>query len=220
MNGMSRIFILGNGASLNSTPLHLLSREKTMGVNKIAARYNPTHYVKIDYSAWEKDEWLYEVFPQVASGKPCLLCDVFRDGVKNPDAPFGDNIPKGIGDYINATWISRCLHHGNKGYEGGWHEPICTAWNSIVPMVQWAEQLGFDEAFLIGCDGVFTDGITDHFMPYYKEVDANYQTRNNECVKRAHAMIERNCKMKVYNATAGGVIENYPRVDLETVLNG
>ena len=220
---MSRIFLIGNGASLNQTPLYLLKNEQTMGVNKIGALYNPTYYVKIDYSAWEKDEWKNEVTPQVDSGKPCLLWDVFRDGVKNPDAPFGDNIPIGIGDYPNVTWVTRCEHHGNKNnkdYDGIWHNPFCTAWNSIVLMVQWAEKLGFDQIYLLGCDGNFTNGIDDHFMPYYSEVDLNYTTRNNECVKRAHEMISRNVKAKIYNATVGGVVENYPRVNLAEVLNG
>jgi len=89
-----------------------------------------------------------------------------------------------------------------------------------VPMVQWAEKLGFDEIYLVGCDGVFTNGIDDHFMPYYSEVDLNYPTRNNECVKRAHEMISRNAKAKIFNATVGGIIDNYPRVKLEDILNG
>jgi hypothetical protein len=216
---MSRIFILGNGASLKDTPLELLKNEVTMGVNKIASIFDPTYYVKIDYSAWEKDHWMYEVFPQVVAGKPCLLWDVFRDGVQKDGAPFSDNIPKGIGDYPNVTWVSRCKHHGRKGYDGIWHDPFCTAWNSMVPMAQWAERLGFDKIYLVGCDGVFTDGITDHFMPYYDEVDLNYVSRNNECVQKAHEMIARSCKAEVYNATIGGIIENYPRVDLKEVLS-
>lgn len=215
---MSRIFILGNGSSLNQTPLHLLEKEKTMGVNKIGKIFSPSYYVKIDYSQFDGSDWKDEVLPML--DRPCLLWSVFRDGVRDYGKPFYDSIPEGIGEQINVTWVSRCEHHGNKGYQGLWHDPFCTAHNSIVTMVQWAEKLGFDEIYLVGCDGEFTDGITDHFMPYYKEVDREYRTRNGECIKRAHKMIEQSCKAKVFNATVGGSIENYPRVDLRKVLNG
>lgn len=217
---MSRIFIIGNGPSLNQTPLELLKGEYTMGVNKIAAIYDPTHYVIIDNSPWEKDIWKELLIPQVESGKPCLVWDVYRDGVKNPAAPFGDTIPEGIGDHPNVTWVPRCEHHGRKYYYGDWHEPFCTAWNTINVMVQWAVKLGFDEIYLVGCDGNYTDGTDDHFMPYYSEVDLNYRARNNECVDEAHKTIARCCPVPVYNATVGGIIENYPRVDLRKVLNG
>lgn len=213
---MSRIFILGNGSSLNKTPLRLLENEKTMGVNKIGKIFSPSYYVKIDYSQFDGDNWKDEVLPML--DRPCLLWDVFRDGVQEYGKPFYDSIPEGIGEQINATWVSRCEHHGNKGYQGRWHEPFCTANNSIVTMVQWAEKLGYDEIYLVGCDGEFTDGVTDHFMPYYKSVDSGYAERNNSCINNAHKIIKESCSAPIYNATIGGSIEVYPRVNIYELL--
>ena len=58
---MSRIFLIGNGASLKETPLDLLKGEATMGVNKIGKIFSPTYYVKVDYSQFDGNEWKDEV---------------------------------------------------------------------------------------------------------------------------------------------------------------
>lgn len=212
---MSRIFLIGNGSSLNQTPLHLLKDEVTMGVNKIGSIFKPSYYVKIDFSEFDKTDWKDEVVPML--DVPCLLWDAFKDGGKDS---YKESIPDGVGDHSNVTWVERCKHHGNKNYLGNWHDPFCTAHNSIVTMVQWAEKLGFDEIYLVGCDGVFTDGVSDHFMPYHKKIDINYKERNDRCIRLAHELIQRSCTVPIYNATVGGVIENYERVFLEDVLSG
>jgi hypothetical protein len=216
---LKRIYLIGNGKSLQRTPLEKC--RPAMGVNKIGAIFQPDYYVKVDYSPFNQDadEWLEEVVPMVKSGTPCLLWDVFRDGVKDPNAAFGDWIPKGIGDHPNVTWVSRCNHHEYPPYlRAEWHEPFCTAYNSISVMAQWAVKLGFEEAVLVGCDLGFTDGISDHFAPYYKQVDGNYRERNNKYTLAAHEMILRNCPIPVYNATIGGDLEIHKRVDIHEVL--
>lgn len=215
---MSRVWLLGNGASLKETPLELLKNEYTIGVNKIGAIYDPTHYVKIDFSQFDGNEWKDEIEPML--GRPCLLWDVFRDGVSIPGEPFYDSIPFGLGNFPNVTWVSRCEHHGNKGYKGEWHEPFCTAHNSIVTMAQWAVKLGFDEIYLVGCDGNFTNGKDDHFMPYYETVDTGYVERNNRCFQLAHELIKRSCPVPIYNATIGGYLEVHPRADFYEIVKG
>lgn len=212
----SRIFLIGNGASLLKTPLELLENEVTMGVNKIGAIFKPTYYVKIDYSQFDGNEWKDEIMID----RPCLLWDMFRDGEQREGEPFSDSIPIGMGDHPNVTWVSRCEHHGNKGYEGKWHDPFCTAHNSIVTMAQWAVKLGFEKIYLIGCDGEFTDGVNDHFMPYYKNIDSGYVSRNKKCVQLAHELIKRSCPVPVVNCTVGGVLDVWERADLKEVLNG
>lgn len=188
-----RIYLLGNGKSLlDSLPIDGV----TMGVNKIGAIYKPDYYVKVDYSPWG-GAWEEEVEPFVGR-VPCLLWDSFRDGNQS----FGI---KGMGDVENITWVSRCEHHGaNKGHRSGaarWHDPFCTAYNSIAIMAQWAVKLGFEEIVLVGCDLNFTDGKDDHFMPYYDKVDSGYQERNNKNALWAHELIRESCQIPVYNAT-------------------
>lgn len=170
-----------------------------MGVNKIGALIIPDYYVKVDYAEFADSDWRDEVTPMVAAGIPCLLWEKF-----DVDAP-------------NVTRVARCEHHGvpaaHPKHTRGWHEPICTAYNSISIMAQWAVKLGFDEIVLVGCDLNFTDGVTDHFMPYHSRVDAGYVERNNSCALAAHALIQQACPIPVFDATPSGIL-NYPVMEL------
>jgi hypothetical protein len=173
-----------------------------MGVNKIGALFIPDYYVKVDRSEWPGEDWKTEVLPMVERGIPCLLWDWFGISASN------------------VTNVPRCVHHnipdGHKNCATQWHKPICTAYNSISIMVQWAVQLGFTEIVLVGCDLNFTNGRDDHFninTGYYQKVDAQYQERNERFTRAAHDLIRLNCPVPIYDATINGVL-NYPRLEL------
>ena len=188
-------------------------KDDTMGVNKIGAIFKPTYFVKVDYSAFHHvpGDWQNEVLPMLDC-RACLLWDVFRDGVKDKNQPFGDLIPEGIGDQPNVTWVPRCEHHGYPSKGASWHEPFCTAYNTISVMAQWAVKLGYREIVLVGCDLNYTDGITDHFMPYYENVDKEYYIdRATFSTIKAHEFIRDYCPIPVYNATIGGTLNIHPR---------
>lgn len=200
---MAAYWLVGNGPSMPAS-LHLVSGF-SIGVNKIAGikTWRPTHYVKVDYSPFDGESWKDEILPFIETDTPCLLWDAFRDG----DNDFG--ISDGLGDRSNVTWIARCKHHGepptSKYRATEWHEPFCTAYNSLNIMAQWAVKLGATEIHLIGCDGKFTNGKDDHFMPYYEYVDAGYVERNNSHVLAAHQLIKANCPVPVYDHTPNGL---------------
>lgn len=194
-----RFWLVGNGPSLNRTPLAgWIGDDYSIGVNKIAGhfwqtKWRPTHYVKIDHSYGER--WQDEVMPFVESQIPCLLWDWFKEE---------------LGERENVTWVTRCKHHAipptAKGHAIEWHEPLCTAYNSLNIMAQWAVKLGATEIRLVGCDGKFTNGKDDHFMPYYEGVDAGYVERNNSHVLAAQKLIKANCPVPVLDFTLGGGI--------------
>lgn len=191
-------WLVGNGKSLDPKTLDGLEGS-SIGVNKIAGifprtSWRPTHYVKIDRSEFGSDRWQDEVMPFVESGIPCLLWDWFK----------GE-----IGERQNVTWVSRCKHHGepptSKYKTDGWHEPFCTAYNSISVMAQWAVKLGATKIHLVGCDGNFTNGKDDHFMPYYEKVDAGYVERNNSHLRAAQELIKASCPIPAIDHTPNGL---------------
>lgn len=203
-----RFWLVGNGPSLDAGQLDIIAGENCIAVNKIAGifsrtKWRPTHYVKVDYSPFDGGSWQDEVRPFVESGIPCLLWDAFRTG----DDGFG--IQEGLGDWPNVTWVERCKHHGepptSKYRAKKWHKPFCTAYNSLNIMAQWAVKLGATEIYLIGCDGKFTNGKDDHFMPYYENVDAGYVERNNSHVRAAQELIKANCPVPVRDMTPYGL---------------
>lgn len=220
-----RIYLIGNGTSLKQTPKHLLTDKITMGCNKVGNWMIPSYYVKVDMSVFDgENTWREEIVPMVERGIPCLLWERFRDGITNPADGFHQWISNGIGDHPNVTWVERCKHHhyppNHKDASRAWHEPFCTAYNSISVMTQWAVRLGYKEIVLIGCDLNFTNGIDDHFMKYYNRVDDNYVERNESHARAAHELIKKCCPVPVCNATIGGALEAYPRVDIHEMLRG
>lgn len=212
-----RIFLVGNGASLKQTNLDLLIGKPSMAVNKIHKFYEfthwrPSHYVKVDYSAFDPDDWKAEILQHVNNNEQCLLWDAFRAGADRNDGNF-EYIFDGIGDFPNVTYIPRCHHHYL--LQCDWHE-ICTGTNSIVTMAIWAVQLGFEEIVLVGCDGKFFDPQLDHFAPdYYSQVDGEYVQRNNKMIQQAHDLLARGCPVPIYDATVNGHLTQYPKVRLE-----
>ena len=215
----SRIFLVGNGASLKRTNLDLLIGHDSMSVNKIHKIYNrtdwrPTHYVKVDFSAFDPEGWKEEILTHVTNGEKCLLWDAFRAGAYPNDGNY-QFIHDGIGDFENVRYIPRCRHHYER--KATWH-PICTGLNSIVTMAIWAVELGYEEIILVGCDGKFTDPKEDHFIEdYNKNVDPDYVNRNNTNVQAAHKIIAESCPVLIYDATVNGYLTNYPKVILEDV---
>lgn len=196
-----------------------------MAVNRIHKIYDktswrPTHYVKTDFSTFDGGEWRSEVMQHIERGEKCLLWDYLRDGPPERSA-FREYISDGLGELSNVTYVPRCEVHTNR-IPQSWHLPeICTSPNSISVMAQWAVLLGYTEIYLVGCDGQFSTPDKDHFdTNYYAAVDDDYERRNNEMVLGAHRLIKESCPVPVYNATVGGVLEMYPRVKLEDVVNG
>lgn len=217
---MNRIYLVGNGYSLNNTNLDLLIGQDSMAVNKIhkfypRTKWRPTHYVKCDYSAFDPDDWKAEILGHAYSGIQCLLWDAFRAGADPADGNF-EYIHDGIGDFSNVRYIPRCEHHYL--LQGAWHH-TCTGLNSILTMAIWAVELGYQEIVLVGCDGKFTTPAEDHFDPgYYKAIDGEYAKRNNDCVRRAHEIIKANCPIPVLDATVNGYLDFYPKVRLEEIV--
>ena len=213
----SRIYLIGNGASLKKTNLDLLIGQPSMAVNKIHRIYNrtdwrPTHYVKVDFSAFDPDDWKSEILQHVTNGEQCLLWDAFRAGA-DPNDGNREFIYTGIGDFENVRYIPRCEHHYQR--TGAWHS-LCTGLNSILSMAIWAVELGFEEIVLVGCDGKFTTPREDHFVEdYYKEWDVGYASRNNANVQAAHEIIKKHCPIPIYDATVDGYLTQYPKVRLE-----
>lgn len=217
----NRIFLVGNGSSLNNTNLDLIAGLPSMGVNKIhkhysKTRWRPTHYLKVDFSAFDPDDWKGEILHHVRNGEQCLLWDAFRAGADKDDGNY-EFIYDGIGDFPNVRYIPRCEHH--YAMKGAWH-PICTGLNSILTMVEWAVELGYREIVLVGCDGKFTTPQEDHFTAdYYKAWDSEYTNRNNRNIQAAHDIIWNQCPVPILDATVNGHLTHYPKVRLEDLCD-
>jgi hypothetical protein len=217
---VTKMFIVGNGASLKKTNLDLLIGKPSMAVNRInkiykRTKWRPTHYVKLDFSPVDPGDWKEEVLGHVLAGEQCLLWDAFHSGADKNDGNY-EYIPDGIGDFRNVLYVPRCAHHYLRTAE--WHD-YCTGLNSIIAMVNWAVLLGYKEIVLVGCDGFYSNHKKDYFTPsYYKTVDPDYVNRNNTNIQQAHDLIAAKCPIPVFDATVDGHLTQHRKVILEEVV--
>jgi hypothetical protein len=223
-----RIFILGNGPSLNYTPLYYLKGEYTMCFNRVnlmldRLNWNPTFYVMTDDLLIKdmSEEVKKEIIPKV---KYAFFPDIHPSNV---------NFKKRIGKYPNVYY----LNTDSPGFQTVL--PKCGINKTVVNAgIQIAAFLGFSEIYLLGVDMTFGDqkvkksnsrnwtaGKDDdpnHFDPRYFGKGRSY---HNPTV---HEMLEQfekakifsnNIGIKIYNAGIGGKLEVFPRKSFENLFN-
>ena len=196
---------------MKHTPMNLFSGEHTMAVNKIAEMRNifgwtwyPTYYFKMD--AHPKEEPWEQIAPML--GAKLFLWDGWKG--KYP---------------IDAEWIPKCKHHGymydNIKAVESWHLPtICTAFGSMSAMIQLGVLMGYEEIYLLGCDMNYTDGESHAFDGYLPDTFNGKGDLDNGNNLALHKMAKRCSPIPIYNATIGGGLEVYPRVDYIKILKG
>lgn len=222
-----RYWVIGNGPSLAETPLDLLIGEKTIGINRIHLIYphtswRPTVYLKTDHNPRLVDVYNEENRLNVEVAERAYLWDNFKDG--DPEHPHR-HLPVGLGNHPKVTWVPRCRHHyyfadNHMKRAQSWHLPeICTAFSGIGPAMQVAVLEGATEIYLLGCDlGYGNDVGQDHFSPQYSLNKKKLGAWDVENVNYCHVVAKRSSPIPIYNATIGGQLEVYPRVDMREVL--
>jgi len=219
-----RAFILGTGASLNLAPLDKLRDEFTVGINRfnlLDVDWSPTYWVIVDVGA--NDVWDWDgIFS-------CPSNFVINERQRDAISPYGDGV----------TFVRDCIHHTYQGEEDPWewHLPrVCTRGGGVSVAIQTAVLQGCNPIYLIGCDLYKYRGPDDidinHFHPGYCPYKIRKSTgkemigpgeweRLNKRLIKVHTMARDSAAIagvEIYNATVGGILEVYERVDIHEVL--
>jgi hypothetical protein len=231
----NRIFVIGNGPSLNKTPLHLLENDYTFGVNRI-------------YLLFDKIKWR----PQFYTAFDIRVVPDNAEEIKDLDIEykfFDARYKKILGIPPNHYWhmvkpfyedFDHCfdklaIYSGFGG--GGTIGTIAT---------ELAFYMGFNPIYLIGVDvdykvldtvkqegeDKFGDGIKleltstrdddpNHFDPRYFGKGKKWHNPNPQ--RMIHGFKECNDSIKkrgrkIYNATVGGKLEVIERVSFEKLF--
>ena len=226
-----RVFLIGNGPSLNKTPLHLLKNEYTFCMN----RFN----LMFDRLNWRPE--FYGISDDVVILDMINELDEIRENVKNiflpdihPSAPININYKKIVQNHENIYWF-----HPDK--IGFYAKLPALGINKTVTNVaiQILVYLGFEEIYLIGVDLDYkdhksakdldnrhlksnSDDDPNHFDPRYFGSGRKYHIprmeETLEKFKEAKIFCEQH-NVKIYNSTVGGKLEIFPRVNLKDILN-
>jgi len=207
-----RCFVIGCGESLEITPLHLLEDEISFAINRIANIYprttwRPTYYFNIGIAPDEREDAYMRAMESIDLGIPSFVRS-FSTLLDRPNVIRFNRESKIYPDF--SKWSLDCSE-------------IIYHWRtSIYGLMQLVMYMGFNKVYLLGCDIEYTPNGENHF---YDEPDVDW-TQNrcdyeNSCHIEAHRKIKFACDaqgVEVYNATIGGELEVYERVNLYDIL--
>jgi hypothetical protein len=208
-----KCFLLGTGPSYRYLDMSKI-KSITFGTNTSYKKFHsPTYYCVSDKNVWQEHK------EQILSLNTQLLLSghAGRDFLANKDnyrkitntAPI---IFKDLGDIKRKGWQDKDLTHG-------------TYWGNTIMVdcaLQVAYWMGFKEVYLIGCECSYKD--VHHFdgeLYKFQKDTPRYYDKHWKKVFKAHEIIKKDFEKdgrKIYNATPGGDLEVYDRVDLEDVI--
>lgn len=211
-----RCFLIATGPSLTMDDLNKLRDEKTFGVNSLCKVFEElgwetTYYVLQDHGVFLK---LLPDLEQMVHTKFIHADQRFKKKELQRLNCEKYVFPRYYGNHL---WNRKKLKTGfSQDVSMIVHEGYTVAFVAL----QMAAYMGFKEIYLIGTDCNYVqDESKQHFVSsgYYA---SNYATIGDEMIYAYSVAKENLDKMgvKVYNATRGGMLEVFPRVDLDEIL--
>lgn len=214
-----RCFIIGNGPSLRSMDLELLNSEYSFGLNRIylladQMNFAPTYLVSIN----------------------ALVLEQFSDEIAELSMPkfLNWNLRKQFPPEDESTnFINLSLRIGDR-FQKEILSPISSGGTVTYVAMQLAYWMGFKEVILIGVDHRFVDqGIpnkteirsseTDqnHFHPNYFPKGSRWQLPDLQRSELAYRIARETFEgdgRRIVDATVGGKLTVFDKVDFETVI--
>ncbi|MFC1714998.1 6-hydroxymethylpterin diphosphokinase MptE-like protein [Candidatus Poribacteria bacterium] len=221
-----RVFIMGNGPSLNLCDLRLLKNEITFGVNSIFLNYekmgfHPTYYVVEDvFVAEDRAEEI----------------NAYHGSVKF----FGNYLKYCLLDSDDTLWLNvRFRYDEYPGFPHFSRNALRMVWTGgtvTYVCLQLAYYMGFSEVYLIGFDHSYTipsdaqvsgtaimsaSDDPNHFHPDYFGKGYRWHDpkvdRMEKAYRRAKEVFESDGR-RICNATVGGKLEVFERVDYSSLF--
>lgn len=222
-----RCFIIGNGPSLDPADLDRISvpsfSSNRIGLLLEKTRWNPFYYSGMDTALFRDN--LEEVEDIEAKAKFFVSLEL------------EDNyhyIKRFKKEFI---WLwSRNIRseNGAPSFSDDLQKIIVRSGTITFINIQLAVYMGFKEIYLLGVDNQYvkektTDGsekVNEHMAgsSYFKGYDPNGSAVavNTEKMTAAYISAKRYCDqhgIKIYNATRGGALEVFPRVDFDSLFD-
>lgn len=211
-----RCFIIATGPSLNIKDIRLIKNEFTFAMNNVCLLYDKTDWRPDFYGIQDK-----KVFKKLKH----ILLD-------NPERVFvSQHIAKEIknreifGQFpLNSYYMQYDYRYTKKlpiKFSKNSHRVVYDAYSITFSLMQIAVYMGFKEIYLLGTDCNQEVGKKNHFIESGHIEDIKKLKTSAVRNIYAHQKINIFCKkndVKVYNATRGGSLEVYDRVNLEDII--
>lgn len=218
-----RCFIIGNGPSLNQTPVHRLKDEVTIGCNGLFLLFDRMGYVPTAYTVEDT---------LVAADRAKEL-----NAIQNTIKVYPWDLREALGHDPDAIWVNFLRNYPRFPRFSTEFDKRCY-WGGTVTFfnLQLACHLGCNPIYLIGIDHnyktdlaakkegtVWTSAADDpnHFHPDYFGKGYRLHDPMSERMEIAYHCTRRVLEprgIRVLNATVGGKLEVFPRVDIQELL--
>lgn len=221
-----RCFIIGNGPSLTSADLTLLKNEYSFAANRIFYIFNKTDWRPTYYCAQDKiviDDILNEL-PKIAtqSKKMFLISDCYND--VSPNLRSDENVL-----FYCANYVS---NYKKRIFSDTIEKSISGGGTITYASIQIAAYMGFSEIYLLGVDHNYSTpsfnknnevDSKDVKSSYFEGMPSNIKMTkpNTDNATLSFMKAKEYCDangIKIANATRGGKLEVFPRIQLEEVL--
>lgn len=211
-----RCFIAATGPSLNIKDLDNLKDEITFGVNGIFLTYGktewrPTHYVCTD------DSYFFDMYNEYELKDFCMAKQDAFLNIKNKNLHI-DNETHYLrfSRWNRSTDFKKVKFH--KNIAAGMYA-FGTVTNVAIAIAMY---MGYKKIYLIGCD---CSNLNRHIVN-----DVSDASKNNDKAKeiaqtqikgyKAMKEIAEKNNVEIYNATRGGELEVFIRVDFDKIIRG
>lgn len=235
-----RCFIIGNGPSLKLEDLERLKQEISFGSNSVYALYTHTAWRPTYYCAWDPvfcKEMMSEKgsMLRLMEGCEAAFTSLFSDAVQ-----YRDDEDMGKLYYMRSMY--KLGDDGLPMFSGDCAECVYTSGTITYGMLQMAVYMGFHEIYLLGVDcsysvemhndnTVTVTDMTNHMGIMEEEEKRFYDESFNRYGVCSIAYIDRHRLgyqaarryaeshgIKIYNATRGGRLEVFERVDFDSLF--
>lgn len=213
-----RCFIIATGPSLTIEDLEKLKGETTFAMNSIKRLYEQTSWRATYYGIQDRD--VYEAMEDVINSTKGEEQMVFVSDIL--ERYF--NIPKEFtlfpydGEYH--------LYNGellvpNAKFSDDIYSIVYDGYSITYSLIQIAIYMGFSEIYLLGCDCSWGKDKKNHIVEsgFFDKRCFSNPVRQRVAYQCAKDYADSH-NIKIYNATRGGELETFERVNLDEVLEG
>lgn len=201
------VVVVGNGPSLRGRSLPQSSNDRLVfACNRIHLRsewgqgWRPSAYFLTDVS--KNKEWKQDVALHLAAAEAGGYLAVIDEAmVLECTQGMGGNLPNSLrADHPTLECFSRCGHYDQGQERQDWHFPtLCQFGGAVFVAVQYAllHVAGLTRIEMVGCDGEYRAGISNHFTEVYlgRAYTAQEAKDTNRVLAGARAEAETHCRL-------------------------
>jgi hypothetical protein len=212
-----RCFIIGNGPSLTYKDLDLLKDEICFGSNSLIQGFHQTDWRPVYYGI--QDRFAYEELQDKICSEEKVRIFV-ADVIKKRGYKTSSNmIEFPISRYKHYAFLSK-VKYSTKFSENP-SAMVYDGYSITYSLLQIAVYMGFKYIYLLGCDCDYSAEPRQRHFIETKRIDQTppfiLSERMIFAYKKAKIYAEKN-HINIYNATRGGKLEVFDRVNLEDIL--